>query len=149
MESLTISEVARQVGVQASAIRYYESRKILPAPQRIGGQRRYGPAAVHQLAVIRRAQEAGFSLEEIRQIFFGFRPSTPVSARWRKLAESKLAELDEQLARIQSMKELLERLRTRCRCETVDECGAAILRKGFSGCAIPTGLAKPTGRAPR
>jgi DNA-binding transcriptional MerR regulator len=128
MDSLTISEVARQVGVQASAIRYYESRKILPAPQRIGGQRRYGPAAVHQLAVIRRAQEAGFSLEEIRQIFFGFRPSTPVSARWRKLAESKLAELDEQM---------------------VDDCGAAILRKGFSGCAIPTGLAKPTGRAPR
>jgi DNA-binding transcriptional MerR regulator len=129
MEFLTISEVARQAGVQASAIRYYESRKILPVPTRVGGQRRYGVDAVYRLAVIRRAQDAGFSLEEIQHLFFGFRDGTPVSARWQRLAEVKLAELDQQVERIQSMKELLERLRTRCRCNTVSECGAAMLRR--------------------
>jgi MerR family redox-sensitive transcriptional activator SoxR len=128
MDLLTISEVARRVGVRPSAIRYYESRKILPAPRRTGGQRRYGASTVHQLAVVRRAQEAGFSLEDIRQLFFGFRASTPVSMRWQKLAQEKMAELDEQMAQIQSMKDLLERLRTLCRCETVEECGAAIMR---------------------
>jgi MerR family redox-sensitive transcriptional activator SoxR len=135
MELLPISEVARQTGVPASAIRYYEARKILPAPERIGGQRRYGAATVYQLAVVRRAQEAGFSLEEIRRLFFGFQSATPVSARWQKLAGEKLAELDAQMARLQTMKDLLERLRTRCRCETINECGAAIQR----GRATPSG----------
>jgi MerR family transcriptional regulator, redox-sensitive transcriptional activator SoxR len=132
MEFLTISQVARQTGVPASAIRYYESRKILPAPRRIGGQRRYEQASVHRLAVVRRAQQAGFSLEEIRKLFFGFRPETPASARWQALAAEKAAELDEQMARIQSMKALIERLRTGCRCDTVEDCGAAILRAGSS-----------------
>jgi DNA-binding transcriptional MerR regulator len=83
---------------------------------------------VYQLAVVRRAQEAGFSLEEIRRLFFGFQSATPVSARWQKLAGEKLAELDAQMAQLQTMKDLLERLRTRCRCETINECGAAIQR---------------------
>src|SRR5438309_7121810 len=121
----TISEIARQVGLQTSAIRYYESRKILPAAQRVSGQRRYDAASVYQLAVVRRAQEAGFSLEEIRQLFFGFHPSMPASARWKKLAAGKIVELDEQIARIQAMKDLVQRLQTRCQCETVNECGAA------------------------
>jgi DNA-binding transcriptional MerR regulator len=128
MDLLPISEVARQAGVPASAIRYYESRKILPAPVRISGQRRYSMAVVYQLAVVRRAQEAGFSLEEIRRLFFGFQNTMPVSARWQRLAQDKLAELNARMAQLQSMKDLLERLRTRCRCETVAECGAAILR---------------------
>jgi MerR family redox-sensitive transcriptional activator SoxR len=131
MAPLTISEVSRQTGVPASAIRYYESRKILPAPRRIGGQRRYDLAAVNRLAVVRRAQQAGFSLEEIRQLFFGFRDSVPVSRRWQTLAGDKIVELDEQIALIQSMKSLLERLSNRCHCGTVEECGAAILRAGL------------------
>src|SRR5205085_2242649 len=122
MAQLTISEVARQVGLRPSAIRYYEQMRILPAPLRISGQRRYDVSSVHQLAVLRRAQEVGFTLAEIRQLFFGFRKSTPLSTRWRTIAERKQAELDAQLIRIQSMKDLLNRLQTCCHCETVHEC---------------------------
>jgi len=132
MAQLTISEVARQVGLRPSAIRYYEQMKILPAAQRMSGQRRYDVTAVHQLAVLRRAQEVGFTLDEIRQLFFGFRKSTPLSTRWRMIAERKQAELDAQLTRIQTMKDLLKRLQTNCHCETVHECGAGILQRGFS-----------------
>ena len=128
MAQLTISEVARQVGILASAIRYYEERKVLPPAPRVSGQRRYGDATVHRLAVVIRAQEAGFSLDEIRQLFFGFREGTPISQRWKKLAEGKIGELDARLAQIQSMRDLLEKLRTCCRCETVEQCGAGILR---------------------
>lgn len=131
MDPLSISEVSRQTGVPASAIRYYESRRILPAPRRVSGRRRYDPSAVYRLAVIRRAQQAGFSLEEIRRLFFGFRPATPLSSRWQALAGGKIAELDQQMALIQSMKSLIERLRNRCHCETVEQCGAAILRAGL------------------
>jgi len=133
MAQLTISKVARQVGLRPSAIRYYEQIKILPPARRMSGQRRYAADTVYQLAVLRRAQEVGFTLDEIRQLFSGFRKSIPLSARWRKIAERKHIELDAQINRIQSMKHLLTRLQTCCQCETVNQCGAGILRKPSEG----------------
>jgi DNA-binding transcriptional MerR regulator len=65
MPLLTISEVARQVGLQPSAIRYYEQIGILVPAQRIGGQRRFDTSALHRLAVIQRARQTGFTLNEI------------------------------------------------------------------------------------
>jgi MerR family redox-sensitive transcriptional activator SoxR len=126
MPQLTISEVARRVGVRPSAIRYYEQQAIIPSAPRVSGQRRYGSGAVYQLAVLRRAQEAGFTLEEIRQLLCGFRKADPVSARWRRMAQQKQLDLDDQMAKLQSMKDLLKRFETGCRCETVEECGASI-----------------------
>jgi MerR family redox-sensitive transcriptional activator SoxR len=143
MAHLTISEVARQVGLRPSAIRYYEQLKILPPARRVSGQRRYDLSAVHQLAILRRAQEVGFTLDEIRHLFFGFRKSTPLSARWRSIAERKQTELDTQMKRIQSMKEVLQRLQTNCQCETVQQCGAGILHNGFSEKILRT-----SGRSP-
>src|SRR5579864_9047228 len=93
MSQLTISEVARQVGLRSSAIRYYEQMGILPPAVRISGQRRYDKTVLYRLAVVQRARQAGFALDEIRTLFFGFRDGTRAEARWRKLADSKLAEL--------------------------------------------------------
>ena len=131
MAQLTISQVAKEVGLRPSAVRYYEQQKILPAAPRISGQRRYDTATVNRLAVIRCAHEAGFSLEEIRRLFSGFDSSTPIAARWKKLAAAKVTELNERIERIQSMKDLLERLQTRCACDTIEQCGAGILRAGL------------------
>jgi len=127
MTPLSISEVARQVGLRPSAIRYYEEIGILAPARRVSGQRRYDQTVLYRLAVVRRAQEAGFTLDEIRELFFGFSPSTPVSQRWKKIAERKMLELDARLKQIQSMKSLLRKLQTCCECETVERCGAGIL----------------------
>src|SRR5262249_656490 len=134
MSLLSISEIARQAGLRPSAIRYYEQRRILPPARRMSGQRRYEMGAVDQLSVLPRGPGAGFSPDEIRRLFTGFRRSTPVSARWQKIAARKQAELDLEIQRIQSMKDLLTRLQSGCRCETVSECGAKILeaRRKFS-----------------
>jgi len=128
MAQLSISEVARQVGLRPSAIRYYEEIGILAAPRRVSGQRRYDEAVLYRLAVLRRAQEAGFTLDEVRQLFFGFSPSTPISQRWKRIAERKMLELDVRLKQIQSMKNFLKKLQTCCECETVERCGAGMLR---------------------
>jgi MerR family transcriptional regulator, redox-sensitive transcriptional activator SoxR len=128
MAQLSISEVARQVGLRPSAIRYYERAKVLMPARRVSGQRRYDVAAVYQLAVLRRAQETGFTLDEIRELFTGFGESTPISARWKEIAKNKLVELDARMEEIRTMKELLERLQSRCRCDTVGQCGEGILR---------------------
>lgn len=49
---LTIGQVARQVGLKTSAIRYYESVGVLPEPGRAAGQRRYTDETVRRLQVI-------------------------------------------------------------------------------------------------
>jgi MerR family redox-sensitive transcriptional activator SoxR len=127
MAQWSISEIGRKVGLRTSAIRYYEQIGILEPAPRVSGQRRYDHTVLYRLAVVRTAQEAGFTLDEIRQLFFGFVPSTPVSQRWKKIAERKLVELDARIEEIRSMRKLLKKLETCCECETVERCGAGIL----------------------
>lgn len=123
----SISEIGRRVGLRASAIRYYEQIGLLERARRVSGQRRYDETALHRLAVVRMAQEAGFTLEEIRRLFFGFSQSTPVSERWKKLTARKMVDLDARMEHLQSMRKLLKKLETCCECETVDRCGVGIL----------------------
>jgi MerR family redox-sensitive transcriptional activator SoxR len=118
---LTIGQIARQVHVAPSAIRYYEEIGLLPLPARVNGRRRYDQSTVQRLCVIERAQQAGFTLGEIRELFFGFMVGTHPNARWEALAQQKLDELDEQLRRIQTMQALL-REGLRCGCLTMEQC---------------------------
>src|SRR5258707_3588044 len=86
---MTIPEAAGQSGLQASAIRYYEQIGLLPAAARVSGQRRYDTSILYRLSIIQRARQLGFTLEEIRQLFFGFRSVTSASQRWRTLNQKK------------------------------------------------------------
>ena len=128
MPELTISEVARQVGLQASAIRYYERIGLLPRAPRISGQRRYDTTALYRLAIIQRARQLGFTLTEIRYLFFGFRDITRPSERWRTLSQRKLAELDDLMNGIKAVRGVLKKLMTKCQCNTLDQCGKGIYR---------------------
>lgn len=130
MSLLTISQVAHQVGLKSSAIRYYEQMGILPPAVRISGQRRYDKTVLYRLAVVQRARQAGFTLDEIRTLFFGFRDGTRAEARWRKLADSKLKELNAIADQIKSMQALLERMKARCHCKTLENCGKGIFESG-------------------
>jgi MerR family redox-sensitive transcriptional activator SoxR len=127
---LTISEVAVQVDLQPSAIRYYERIGLLSAAERISGQRRYDRTVLYRLAVIQRARQIGFTLDEIRQLFFGFGSTTRASARWQRLSRTKLAELDALAEGIKTMQGLLRKLMKNCRCDTLEQCGAAIFLRG-------------------
>jgi len=126
---LAISDVARVFGLRTSAIRYYEQIGILPPAMRKNGQRRYDKSALFRLAVVQRARETGFTLEEIRELFFGFPAGTPPPKRWHQLSQRKIAELRERMKRLQLMETLLKRVED-CRCHALDECGEKILRQG-------------------
>ncbi len=138
LEELTIGEVAQRAGIRASAIRYYESVALLPAPQRINGRRRYDSTVLERLAVIQLAQQAGFTVAEIRTLFNGFTPETPASARWEALAQQKLAEVNALIRRSQAMKRLLEEQLLRCRCLTLDECARCIGEQGDRPLLVPS-----------
>jgi DNA-binding transcriptional MerR regulator len=66
---MKIGELARQSGLNASRIRFYEARGLLHAVVRgENGYRSYPPEALQVLRIITGAQRAGFSLEEIRKL---------------------------------------------------------------------------------
>jgi DNA-binding transcriptional MerR regulator len=126
---MNIGTLAKQTGLAPSRIRYYEAQGLLGAVQRTGnGYRVYAPGTAQMLGVITSAQDAGFSLDEIRH----FLPQE-AGAPWvrGRLAESLKAKLDDiaaiqdRLARTRAnIEAVLERIE---RGELRDECftGAA------------------------
>jgi MerR family redox-sensitive transcriptional activator SoxR len=125
---LGIGEVARRVGVRASAVRYYEERGLIAPEGRRGGKRVYGQQAVERMALIGFAKELGFSLDEIRVLLDGFPRDTPAGARWSELAANKLAELEAMSRRIETMRAALQHI-SRCGCGDLDRCAEAIAAK--------------------
>lgn len=69
MEHMTTGDVADRSGVNIHTVRYYEKRGLLPEPPRTpAGYRKYGSEDVSRVRFIKRAQELGFILEEIREL---------------------------------------------------------------------------------
>lgn len=121
MKLLSIGEAARQTGVRASALRYYEEEGIVPSVTRINGRRWYDNDTVRMIEVLRFAQQAGFTLKEIKSLFKGFDGGATLSARWRVLAKSKLAELDALVANAARMQRAIA-VGLRCGCIRLEDC---------------------------
>ncbi|HEU4324542.1 MAG TPA: MerR family transcriptional regulator [Roseiflexaceae bacterium] len=121
MDDLSIGELARQAGLRTSAVRYYESVGLLPAPRRVGGRRRYDERTLHMLALIRLAQQAGFAVTEIQTLFAGFAETSLPGEQWRALVTQKLGEINARIAQAQRMQTLLAGL-LRCGHARLEDC---------------------------
>jgi MerR family redox-sensitive transcriptional activator SoxR len=119
--TLTIGQLARRFGLNASAIRYYEREGVLPEPTRVSGQRRYGPDAVKRLEVLEVAKRAGFTLDEARLLLRTSEAGDPAFEAMRALAHRKLPEVDALIARAQAMRAWLVTA-TDCSCNSLDVC---------------------------
>lgn len=117
---MSIGEVARRVGIRASALRFYEREGLLSPSDRVGGRRRYERAAVSRLLMIRFCQQLGFTLAEIRQLVT---PPNGTSGKqkWRGLVDRKLVEVDRAIEQAQAVKRLLEESRD-CDCVGPESC---------------------------
>ena len=121
-EDLTIGEVARRAGMRTSALRYYESMGLLPEPRRVyGGHRRYDERIFELLAILRLAQQADFTIAEMRMLVSGFPPETSASERWQLLVQKKLQEVEATIAHAQQTKRLLQGL-SHCSCQYLEDC---------------------------
>jgi DNA-binding transcriptional MerR regulator len=66
---MKIQELARQTGVSAKTIRYYEEIGILPAPSRMDNNYRvYGEKDIDRLRLVAGARRLDLSLEEIKEL---------------------------------------------------------------------------------
>jgi MerR family transcriptional regulator, redox-sensitive transcriptional activator SoxR len=125
MQDLSIGDIAQRAGITTSTIRYYERIGLLPRSKRVNKHRRYDDSVLPWLALIQFAQQAGFTLAEIRLLFHGFAPDIPPAARWQALVKEKLPEIDALIERAQGMKRMLEN-GLRCGCLKLEDCGVAL-----------------------
>ena len=110
---LTIGNVARRVGVRPSALRYYETRGILPpADRRPNGYRIYSDDAVKLLLFVRRAQSLGITLKEIKPLLNLASQGQQPCAHVKQLGRQHLRDIDEKIRELQILRdELRVRLR--------------------------------------
>jgi MerR family mercuric resistance operon transcriptional regulator len=124
MKSLTIGRLAKEAGVNLETVRYYERRGLLPKPPRSSsGYRLFPTEAPRRLRFIRHAQELGFSLKEIGELLSLRVSRRTTSAAIRSRAESKIADIEEKIGSLESMKKTLQKLTKVCDgCAPLSEC---------------------------
>lgn len=122
---LSIGEVAQQAGINVSAIRFYEREGLLPAAERVSGQRRFDEETVRRLGIIDVAKRAGFSLEEIRTLLSSTDRGSPAHEQLRALAAQKLPEVDALIQQAETMRGWLIAA-GKCDCESLEGCALFI-----------------------
>lgn len=109
LDPLTIGKLANAAGVNVETIRYYQRRGLIGEPHKPpGGQRKYAPIVIGQIAFIRRAQQLGFSLAEVKELLA--LSDGKSTRKVRAIAEGKVEFLDRQLEQLAGMRKKLASL---------------------------------------
>jgi len=109
----TIGDVAEAAAVGVETVRYYERRGLVPQPARaMGGFRRYGGGHVQRIRFIKRAQDLGFTLEEVQSLL---KLEDGADRRAiQRIAGARLAEIRGRLADLKQMERALAHLLHKC-----------------------------------
>lgn len=118
-----VSEAARKAGVNVQTLRYYERRGLLPQPpRRASGYRELPDEAVRVVRFIKRAQQLGFSLDEVEQLLRLRRDGGRNRRQIRALAERQLRQIEQKIDELDRMRSALRTLVSSCREGRTPEC---------------------------
>jgi MerR family redox-sensitive transcriptional activator SoxR len=124
-ELLTIGEASRRSGVAASALRYYEERRLISSERAGSGHRRYPRPVLRRIAFIVFAQRIGLSLEEIGGELAKLPPNrAPTRRDWSRLSRRWSARIDERIAELERLRAGLTEC-IGCGCLSLDRCRLA------------------------
>ncbi|WP_428937761.1 MerR family transcriptional regulator [Fontivita pretiosa] len=152
MTGLSTSELAKRAGINLASIRFYERQGLLPKPPRTpSGYRMFPPDSARRVRFIKRAQELGFTLKEIKQLLaLRLDPDTSC-ADVRRRAEAKLADIDQKIRDLKRMKATLARLAAVCPgqgatsdCPILESLDTDEPRTAVRAAAVSGGLAMPS-----
>ena len=111
---MTIGRLAKAAGVNVETVRYYQRRGLISEPRKPpGGHRRYPDDALHRIEFIRRAQQLGFTLDEIGLLLD--KSGGPAGKDARQVAEKRLEVIESRLAELGRMRDGLAKLIAECR----------------------------------
>lgn len=114
MPTRSTGEVAEQTGVNIHTVRYYEDRDLLPlVPRSAAGHRRFGGEHLAHIRFIKRAQQLGFTLEEIRDLL-SLRADPEAGEEVREKTEAKIDEVEEKIEDLQRVRDKLVELADAC-----------------------------------
>ena len=98
-----IGELAARFGLPTHVLRHWEDMGLLSPARQVAGRRVYGPADVTRVAEITLGKDAGFSLEQLRELF-----AAPDRTRRREVLRAQLAQVRERIARLVLAQKMLE-----------------------------------------
>ncbi len=135
METLTIGQLAKNAEVNIETVRYYERRRLIPEPpRRKSGYRQYTSDYVARIRFIKRAQELGFSLNEIADLLALRVETESACGEVKRHAELKMADIEGKIQTLQQMKQALAELVVVCNANgTTGECPILETLEGKGG----------------
>ncbi len=137
---MNIGQAAESAGVNAKMIRYYESIGLISEANRTdSGYRQYTEKDVQTLRFIKRSRELGFSIERIKTLLSLWQDRSRKSGDVKKLARQYITELDQDIQKLQSMRDQLQHLSDCCKgnnrpdCPIIDELAT---QHAYTGVAV-------------
>lgn len=120
---MNIGQVADASGVTAKMIRHYESIELIAAASRTeAGYRQYTEKDVQTLRFIKRSRDLGFSIERIKTLLSLWKDRDRQSVDVKKLAEAYIAELEEDISKLQSIRDQLRHVANNCHGDNRPDC---------------------------
>jgi MerR family copper efflux transcriptional regulator len=120
---MNIGQAAQASGVSAKMVRYYESIDLIPAAGRTdAGYRQYSDKDVQTLRFIKRSRDLGFSVERIRTLLSLWQDQGRHSADVKRLARGYIAELEEDIRKLQSIRDQLQHVARNCHGDGRPDC---------------------------
>ncbi|WP_296660583.1 Cu(I)-responsive transcriptional regulator [Paraburkholderia sp.] len=120
---MNIGEAARESGVTAKMIRYYESVGLLaPKGRTASGYRVYGMEEVHVLRFVRQARRLGFLVDDIRLLLALWHDRSRASAEVKAIALAHVADLNQRIAELTQMRDTLTHLAAHCNGDDRPDC---------------------------
>lgn len=115
MKSLKSGELASEAQVNSETLRYYEKEGLLPEPKRSdAGYRLYQAEDIKRVHFIKRAQDLGFSLKEIKELLALKVDESQSAAAVKALAKQKIEAIEQKITDLMSMKQVLSELYEDC-----------------------------------
>ncbi|WP_410210152.1 MerR family transcriptional regulator [Aquirhabdus sp.] len=111
MQTTTIGKLAKAAHVGIETIRYYQSRDLLPTPEKTAGYRQYPIDLIDRIRFIKRAQELGFSLDEISDLV-SLHGSERASIQ--SITAARLAQIRTKITDLERMESALTALLSEC-----------------------------------
>src|SRR5215211_4903240 len=133
---MRIGELAEKAGVNIQTLRYYERRGLIAEPRRsTAGIRQYEATTIEQIRFIRRAQDLGFTLDEIRDLLSMWPDSAKTCSVVERRATNTLSRIESKIEGLQQMKRALTQYVFACR-----------ERSSLQACPLLTALGGPDGK---
>ena len=123
MSRYVIGAIAKETGLSAKTIRYYEESGLIPKAERgENGYRLYNEKSVHRLRFVKRARDLGFSVEDVRNLLALWDDEERPSAEVKSVAQRHLNAIEEKIDKLQAMRKTLKHLIAGCHGDERPDC---------------------------